>query len=42
MVERATIKAFGKLLVQLQKLTFEQTKKVETYFHTKPPFKRLD
>lgn len=35
-------KAFGKLLEQLQKLTFEQTKKVEKYLHTKSSIENLE
>ena len=35
-------KAFSKLLEQLQKLTFEQTKKVEKYFHTKSSIENLE
>jgi transposase-like protein len=35
-------KAFGRLLEQLQKLTFEQTKKVDKYLHTKFSIENLE
>jgi len=35
-------KAFGKLLEQLQNLTFEQTKKVEKYLHAKTSIETLE
>jgi len=35
-------KAFSRLLEQLQKLTFEQTKKVEKYLHTKSSIENLE
>lgn len=35
-------KAFGRLLEQLQKLTFEQTKKVEKHLHIKSSIENLD
>lgn len=35
-------KAFGKLLEQLQKLTFDQTKKVEKYLHKKSSIENLE
>ena len=35
-------KAFGKLLAQLKKLTFEQTKKVEKNLHTKSSIENLE
>jgi len=35
-------KAFSKLLEQLQKFTFEQTKKVEKYLHTKSSIENLE
>ena len=35
-------KAFSKLLEQLQKLTFEQTKKVEKYLHIKSFIENLE